>query len=98
MQIGNAMKTIASRITNISLDGEDILDPEEFKGIEKAFNGIGVALRENVYDMRDFEDFLRAVETENNFKDIHYSSNDIRRNERKKRWERYKGIRILGKL
>lgn len=52
------MKTIASRITNISLDGEDILDPEEFKGIEKAFNGIGVALRENVYDMRDFEDII----------------------------------------
>lgn len=45
-------------MTNLSLDGEDILDPEEFKGIEKAFNDIGIALRENVYDMRDFEDII----------------------------------------
>lgn len=45
--------------------------------------------------MRDFEDFLRAVETENDFKDIHYSSNAIRRHERKKRWEKYKGIRTF---
>ena len=45
-------------MTNLSIDGEDILDPEEFKGIEKAFNDIDVALRENVYDMRDFEDII----------------------------------------
>lgn len=53
--IGNAYKTIAARISR-SKDGET--SPEDIANAEKAFNSVGVTIRNEMGDFRDLSDTL----------------------------------------
>ena len=52
--IGNAYKTIFSRMTAVTEE----INPEEYKKIEKTFNDIGIAIKSSATDIRPLSDVL----------------------------------------